>query len=128
MGQPVRIDDLARDMIRLSGYEPDVDIPIVYTGLRPGEKLYEEVLMDEEGLRESGRKGIKIGRPLELSYADVCERMDILRGAITQDPHHIRNCLQRVIPTYRPQNLPEEYLDTLPELESEAEEMERKRA
>ncbi len=128
MGQPVRIDDLARDMIRLSGYEPDVDIPIVYTGLRPGEKLYEEVLMDEEGLRDSGRKGIKIGRPLDLSYADVCERMDILRDAITDDPHHVRNCLQRVIPTYRPQNLPEEYLDTLPELESEAEEMERKRA
>lgn len=126
MGDPVRIDDLARDMIRLSGFVPDVDIPIVYTGLRPGEKLYEEVLMDEEGLRDSGCKGIKIGRPLDLSYADVCARMDCLQEAIAKDPHHIRNCLQRIIPTYHPQNLPAEYLDTLPELESEAQE--RKRA
>ena len=128
MGQPVRIDDLARDMIRLSGYKPDVDIPIVYTGLRPGEKLYEEVLMDEEGLRDTGRKGIKVGRPLDLSYADVCARMDALRACIDQDPHHIRNCLQRAVPTYHPQNLPAEYLDTLPELQTEADERALRRA
>ena len=128
MGQPVRIDDLARDMIRLSGYKPDVDIPIVYTGLRPGEKLYEEVLMDEEGLRDTGRKGIKVGRPLDLSYADVCARTDALRACIDQDPHHIRNCLQRAVPTYHPQNLPVEYLDTLPELQTEADERALRRA
>lgn len=65
MGQPVKIDDMARQLIRLSGYEPDVDIPIIYTGLRPGEKLYEELLMDEEGLRETANQLIHIGQPIK---------------------------------------------------------------
>ena len=84
--------------------------------------------MDEEGLRDTGRKGIKVGRPLDLSYADVCARMDALRACIDQDPHHIRNCLQRAVPTYHPQNLPAEYLDTLPELQTEADERALRRA
>lgn len=128
MGQPVRIDDLARDMIRLSGHEPDVDIPIIYRGLRPGEKLYEEVLMDEEGLNESGIDGVKIGKPMDLSYADICSRIDALCTCIAQDPHRIRNCLMHAVPTYHPQNLPEEYLDTLEEIERESAQLERMNA
>ena len=69
MGEPVKIDDLARNMIRLSGLVPDVDIPVVYTGLRPGEKLYEEMLMGEEGLQQTENKLIYIGRPIEFDYA-----------------------------------------------------------
>ena len=64
MGSPVKIDTLARNMIRLSGYKPDVDIKIVYTGLRPGEKLYEEKLMAEEGLTKTENELIHMGRPI----------------------------------------------------------------
>ena len=68
MGSPVKIDTLARNMIRLSGLQPDVDIKIIYTGLRPGEKLYEETLMNEEGLKTTPNKLIHIGRPIEIDY------------------------------------------------------------
>ncbi|MBQ8600686.1 MAG: polysaccharide biosynthesis protein, partial [Clostridia bacterium] len=68
MGDPVKIDDMARNLIRLSGFTPDVDIKIVYTGLRPGEKLYEELLMDEEGMKTTSNKLIHIGKPIEMDY------------------------------------------------------------
>ena len=67
MGDPVKIEDLARNMIRLSGYEPDVDIMIKYTGLRPGEKLYEELLMNEEGMQTTENDRIFVGRQIELT-------------------------------------------------------------
>ena len=77
MGQPVKIDDMARQLIRLSGYEPDVDIPIIYTGLRPGEKLYEELLMDEEGLRETANQLIHIGQPIDMDDEAFCRHLPV---------------------------------------------------
>ncbi len=77
MGQPVKIDDMARQLIRLSGYEPDVDIPIIYTGLRPGEKLYEELLMDEEGLRETANRLIHIGQPINMDDEAFCRHLPV---------------------------------------------------
>ena len=66
MGQPVKIDDMARQLIRLSGFEPDVDIPIIYTGLRPGEELHDEQIMEEESLQANARRRIYLGRPLNI--------------------------------------------------------------
>ena len=76
MGDPVKIDDLARQLIKLSGLKPDIDMPIVYTGLRPGEKLYEERLMDEEELKDTEIDGISVGRPLEFSREDFFTDLD----------------------------------------------------
>ena len=76
MGEPVKIDDMARNLIRLSGYTPDVDIPIVYTGLRPGEKLYEELLMDEEGMQETDNELIFIGKPIVMDDEDFKEKLE----------------------------------------------------
>lgn len=76
MGEPVKIDYLARQLIKLSGYKPDIDMPIIYTGLRPGEKLYEERLMDEELLSDTKVKGISVGRPLEFSREEFFRKLD----------------------------------------------------
>lgn len=76
MGDPVKIDYLARQLIKLSGYKPDIDMPIIYTGLRPGEKLYEERLMDEELLSDTKIKGISVGRPLEFSRKEFFQKLD----------------------------------------------------
>ena len=78
MGQPVKIDDMARQLIRLSGFEPDVDIPIIYTGLRPGEKLYEELLMDEEGLQDTANRLIHVGRPIDMDDEAFCRQLAAL--------------------------------------------------
>lgn len=76
MGEPVKIDYLARQLIKLSGFKPDIDMPIVYTGLRPGEKLYEERLMDEELLSDTKVEGISVGRPLEFSREEFFQKLD----------------------------------------------------
>ena len=104
MGQPVRIADMARNLIRLSGYEPDVDIKIVYTGLRPGEKLYEELLMKEEGLRSTDNHLIHIGRPIEMDDEQFIADLAELRRACEGEAQDIKAVVARMVPTYHPQN------------------------
>ena len=100
MGEPVKIDDMARNLIRLSGYTPDVDIKIVYTGLRPGEKLYEELLMGEEGLQETENKKIHIGRPIEMDDAWFAGKLAELEKACNSETDRIRELVSEVVPTY----------------------------
>lgn len=99
MGECVRIDDLARDLIRLSGFKPDVDIKIEYTGLRPGEKLYEELLLAEEGIKTTSHPNIFVGKPLELSYNEILLCVNALRNSI-DNQEQLRECVKRVVPTY----------------------------
>ena len=100
MGEPVKIDDMARNLIRLSGYTPDVDIKIVYTGLRPGEKLYEELLMGEEGLQETENKKIHIGRPIEMDDNWFMEKLAQLEQACNSETGHTRELVSEMVPTY----------------------------
>ncbi len=103
MGEPVRIDDLARNMIRLSGFEPDVDIEIKYTGLRPGEKLYEEMLMKEEGLRTTANELIHIGKPLEIDEERFAEQLAQLKKACQENSDEIRSLVAQMVTTYHSQ-------------------------
>lgn len=101
MGDPVKIDDMARNLIRLSGYEPDVDIKIVYTGLRPGEKLYEELLMDEEGLQETENKLIHIGKPIAMDDEKFVEQLKELEIAYKKEVSNMKEIVARMVPTYK---------------------------
>ena len=101
MGDPVKIDDMARNLIRLSGYKPDVDIKIVYTGLRPGEKLFEELLMDEEGMKETENKLIHIGRPIEMDDGWFCARLRELDEASREESDRICQLVSEIVPTYK---------------------------
>ena len=102
MGEPVKIDDMARNLIRLSGYTPDVDIKIVYTGLRPGEKLYEELLMDEEGLQETENKMIHIGKPIDMDDAWFEQKLKELDKASYDEVSDMKRIVAQIVPTYRP--------------------------
>ncbi len=102
MGEPVKIDDMARNLIRLSGYEPDVDIQIEYTGLRPGEKLYEEMLMNEEGLKETPNKLIHIGEPIQMDDEAFCRQLEMLEEACTSERPDIKEIVAEIVPTYHP--------------------------
>ena len=104
MGHPVRIADMARNLIRLSGYEPDVDIKIVYTGLRPGEKLFEELLMKEEGLKSTDNHLIHIGRPIEMDDEQFVRNLEELRRACEQETGEIKAIVAQMVPTYHPPN------------------------
>ena len=103
MGEPVKIDDMARNLIRLSGYEPDVDIKVEYTGLRPGEKLYEELLMEEEGLKATANKLIHIGRPIEMDDEKFKEQLQRLDAAYREESDHMKELVAQIVPTYKPQ-------------------------
>ena len=100
MGNPVKIDDMARNLIRLSGYEPDVDIKIVYTGLRPGEKLYEELLMAEEGLRETTNQLIHIGNPIEMDDDLFLLQLARLETACENEADNMKDIVEEIVPTY----------------------------
>lgn len=100
MGEPVKIDDMARNLIRLSGFVPDVDIKIEYTGLRPGEKLYEEMLMAEEGLQDTANKLIHIGKPIEMDDDWFMEKLRDLEEASYQETDYIREIVAEIVPTY----------------------------
>ena len=104
MGQPVKIDDLARRMIKLSGFEPDVDIQIEYTGLRPGEKLYEELLMSEEGLEKTKNDLIFIGKLSDVDADEFFTKLAYLRDECYLNGDNIRNSVRNLVPTYHPEN------------------------
>ena len=101
MGEPVKIDDMARNLIRLSGYEPDVDIQIVYTGLRPGEKMYEECLKKEEGLQKTENDLIFIGKPIEFDENEFFDKLAELKEIAYTDGSEIRQKVKKIVPSYQ---------------------------
>jgi len=101
MGEPVKIDTMARNMIRLSGYEPDVDIKVEYTGLRPGEKLYEELLMREEGMQDTANKLIHIGKPIEMDDEKFKEQLERLNKASKAEVSNMKDIVAEIVPTYK---------------------------
>ena len=104
MGEPVKILDLAKNLILLSGHKPDEDIRIEFTGLRPGEKLYEEMLMEEEGLQNTENQLIHIGKPIELDEEKFLEQLRRLKDYVEGEPEDIRSYIQDIVPTYSIQN------------------------
>ena len=103
MGEPVRIDTLARNLIKLSGFRPDEDIKIVYTGLRPGEKLYEEKLMAEEGLKTTPNRLIHIGIPIDFDYAQFLSQLEELMKESNENSDRIRKLVEETVTTYHPE-------------------------
>ncbi len=102
MGEPVKIDTLARNLIKLSGFKPDVDIKIVYSGLRPGEKLYEEKLMAEEGIEKTQNDLIHIGKPIEFNEKSFFKDLEKLAYASYDNSDNIVEMVEAVVPTFHP--------------------------
>lgn len=103
MGEPVKIADLAYNMIKLSGFVPNEDIKIEYTGLRPGEKLYEELLMSEEGLQDTENKLIHIGKPIDFDEDQFMKDLQELKILAEQDSDQIREKVKEIVTTYHPE-------------------------
>lgn len=101
MGEPVKIADMARNLIKLSGHVPDVDIKIVYTGLRPGEKLYEEILMAEEGMQETPNHLIHIGKPIDIDEDTFFDKLDQLKIEAYNETSEMRKLVKDIVPTYK---------------------------
>ncbi len=104
MGSPVKIDTLARNLIRLSGYRPDVDIKVEYVGLRPGEKLFEEKLMAEEGLKKTANDRIHIGCPIAFDIDRFIGKLQELMAAAYSNKENIRDMVEEIVDTYHPEN------------------------
>ena len=102
MGEPMKIDTLARNLIKLSGLKPDIDIKIEYTGLRPGEKLYEEKLMAEEGLKTTPNKLIHIGCPIPFDSDQFLKQLEVLMERAYENDEKIREHVQEIVSTYHP--------------------------
>ncbi|MDE6815806.1 MAG: polysaccharide biosynthesis protein, partial [Lachnospiraceae bacterium] len=100
MGKPVKILELAKNLIRLSGYRVDEDIKIEFTGLRPGEKLYEELLMEEEGLKETANRLIHVGKPIEIDEMRFFVQLKDLKEASKSESADIREMIKEIVPTY----------------------------
>ena len=100
MGEPVKIVDLAKNLILLSGHKPNEDIQITFTGLRPGEKLYEEMLMKEEGMQDTANKLIHIGKPIQMDEERFLRQLEELKEYVVTEPDDIREWVQRIVPTY----------------------------
>ncbi|MCR4777584.1 MAG: polysaccharide biosynthesis protein, partial [Lachnospiraceae bacterium] len=102
MGEPVKILDLATNLIKLSGLVPGEDIKIEFTGLRPGEKLYEELLMAEEGMKDTANKLIHIGKPIEMDEDNFFEKLTELKEFVEKEPdgESVRKCIKELVPTY----------------------------
>ncbi len=110
MGEPVRILDLAENLIKLSGYKVGEDIKIEFTGLRPGEKLYEEMLMDEEGLQDTANKMIHIGKPIDMDDMKFFAQLEDLNGASkAEKADEIRTLVQKIVTTYHPEDNAEDH-------------------
>ena len=101
MGEPVKIYDLALKMIRLSGLEPFKDIDIKITGLRPGEKLYEERLMEEEGLQKTANDMISIGKPLEIDEENLLNKIQELYVEAYNETDRMKELVHELVPTYK---------------------------
>ena len=102
MGEPMKIVDLAENLIKLSGYKVGEEIEIKFTGLRPGEKMYEERLMEEEGMQQTANKMISIGKPIQLDEEKFMKQLEELRDYVVQEPADIREYVKRIVPTYVP--------------------------
>ncbi len=102
MGEPVKILDLAENLIKLSGYKVGEDIKIEFTGLRPGEKLYEEMLMDEEGLQDTANRMIHIGKPIEMDEMRFFSQLEKLNAAAKEESPEIREIVKEIVETYHP--------------------------
>lgn len=100
MGEPMKIVDLAKNLIKLSGYRVDEEIKIEFTGLRPGEKMYEELLMNEEGLTETANKLIYIGKPIVFDDEEFEKQLERLRQASLDEECDIREIVKEIVPTY----------------------------
>lgn len=123
MGEPVKIYDMAVKLIQLSGYEPNVNMQIKITGLRPGEKLYEEILMNEEGLEATKHDKIHVAEPLDMTIEEMEEKLEVLRNLLknssNEDKEIIKNTMKQIVPTFKlGEELNKKYIEQIEEKEN----------